>query len=326
MRNKQMNKLMLLATFAGIFANLIPVQKASAQTTPAVSIQEFYSDCNNGGGNEKTSYIKISTKVYTINGAGRSGSNSITLLNGSGNDKYDPSNPSNTHKTNLRNAITSKKDPATNTYYTSDTANRVIDALAAAEARMCPDNKVNVTGTLTADNHYRIYVGNSNGTDLLSIGRNEYGAGGNPGTFNWSKAETWDFTVDDNDYIYIVVWDDSSTDESWIGEFTANGETLLSKSSKWEYIITQSNNKPGDNGDVDSSAVADEISQATRNSLWSSSVRRGANGMSPWGTISDISSSADFLKVADRSSGKYTIFRTKVSFRNSLNNTVINSD
>ncbi|MGL5874241.1 MAG: Ig-like domain-containing protein [Xenococcaceae cyanobacterium] len=149
MRNTQINKLMLLATVAGIFANLLPVQKASAQTTPAVSIEKFYTDCNNGGGNEKSSYIRISTGLYSINGNDQNISNVTVLLDGKGNDKYDPSNPSNVHRNNFKAKIQATIDPATNSNYTSATADAVIAALDAIEAKRCRvSSNITLTGTV----------------------------------------------------------------------------------------------------------------------------------------------------------------------------------
>jgi hypothetical protein len=174
------------------------------------------------------------------------------------------------------------------------------------------DTPDNMTATLTADNHYGLFTGNSNGSDLDFIGRNEYGPNGNPGRYNWSLAETWNFFLDSDDYIYVVVWDDANVDESWIGQFILDtgentSETLLSVESDWEYIISSGSN-PGDNGEVPSnSQLESEISNAT----WQPVRRRGDNGMSPWGMIPNITGDADFLNTTTPSSGKYTIFRTK---------------
>ena len=46
-----------------------------------------------------------------------------------------------------------------------------------------------VVGTITADNHYGIYTGSSDGSSLSFIGRNETGTAGNPGSYNWSLPE-----------------------------------------------------------------------------------------------------------------------------------------
>ena len=173
----------------------------------------------------------------------------------------------------------------------------------------------NMTGHLTADNHYGLFIGNDNGSDLNFIGRNEYGPSGNPGTYNWSIKEEWNFYLDDDDYIYVVVWDDANVDESWIGEFILDsGETLLSVEDSWEYIIASGSN-PGDYGEVPSnSELQSEISSAN----WQSVNSRGDNGMIPWGTIAGISSDADFLNTTTPSNGNYTIFRTKFAVKPEL--------
>ncbi|MBE9065915.1 hypothetical protein IQ260_04545 [Leptolyngbya cf. ectocarpi LEGE 11479] len=52
-----------------------------------------------------------------------------------------------------------------------------------------------------------------------------------------SEAETWDFEVNTNDYLYLVTWDNGRVAESWIGEFEVDGKTILSGADDWEYII-----------------------------------------------------------------------------------------
>lgn len=77
----------------------------------------------------------------------------------------------------------------------------------------------NLSATITADNHYALYLGAAGGTNLRFIGRNELGAGGSPGTYNWSEAESWNATYGAGDYIYLVGWSDNSVAQGWIGEF-----------------------------------------------------------------------------------------------------------
>ena len=168
-----------------------------------------------------------------------------------------------------------------------------------------------MTGTLTADNHYGLFTGNEDGSILNFIGRNEKGSSGSPGKYNWSKAETWNFTINPNDYLYVVAWDDNAVDESWIGQFDLNNDgslDLLSVAEDWEFVISK-NATPGTWGDVPSNAQLNtEISTAK----WTGAIRRGDNGMAPWGFIEGVSANADFLATAARSQGKYTIFRTQV--------------
>lgn len=182
-------------------------------------------------------------------------------------------------------------------------------SLVAGGAGQAFAASISIDATLTADNHYGLFTGNSNGSQLNFIGRNEKGPGGSSGGYNWSHAESWNFQADSKDHLYVVVWDDSAVDESWIGQFKlSTGKTLLSLADTWEYVISQGAN-PGDYGDVPTNqALFSEISSAN----WIQAQRRGDNGMSPWGFIQGVSADADFLNTTTPSNGKYTIFRTKL--------------
>ena len=220
-----------------------------------------------------------------------------------------------------------------------------------------------MTATLTADNHYALFTGNASGTEWGFVGRNEKGAGGraqsdfvynedgsynstyigegvtsgdidNGGRYNWSMPEEWTFDVEGGEYVYVVVWDDSSVTESWIGEFASEAlgdDMLLSQADDWEYLttITQEGTdygiNPGDAGDTpDIEDLVFQVAAAyggTENS-WSEALKKGDNGIKPWGDFSSkgISSEADFLYTTTDNAGqaggnneKYTIFRTQAS-------------
>lgn len=61
---------------------------------------------------------------------------------------------------------------------------------------------LSVKAVVTADNHYGLYYGSSG--RLHFVGRNEIGFSGNPGTYNWSEAETFLFNLKPDDYLYVV--------------------------------------------------------------------------------------------------------------------------
>jgi hypothetical protein len=199
------------------------------------------------------------------------------------------------------------------------------------------------TATVTADNHYGLFYGDRSGNSLNFVGRNELGRLGSQGGWNWSNAETWNFEVDSKDYLYMVVWDDKSVDEMWVGQFTfSNDSTLLSDANDWEFIISSNANpfsRPvplaerdqgflalsGDSfeGNVPKSGeLGGEIQRANAADSWVDSLTRGYNVKSPdrpWGQISGISANAQFLNTTTSSSGRqgtaqnnnYTIFRTR---------------
>lgn len=153
------------------------------------------------------------------------------------------------------------------------------------------------------------------------------------GAYNWSKPETWTFDVQNTDWLYVAVWDDASVNEGWIGEFVSDqlpGRTLLSEAENWEFIKTVTNIdnpgwgiNPGDNGDTPEDADLSyqvQTANAGINNAWSDAIKKGDNGVNPWGTISDISKEADFLYTTTNAAGvaggnnrQYTIFRTKLA-------------
>ncbi|TPW07018.1 MAG: hypothetical protein FD129_2622, partial [bacterium] len=169
-----------------------------------------------------------------------------------------------------------------------------------------------VTGTLTADNHYGLYVGTTDGSSLTFIGRNETGTAGNPGAYNWSLPEAYTFSVPLDNHIYVVVWDDGGP-QSWIGEFALpGGQTLYSDPTAWEYTIGSGAN-PGESGPVPPlSLVQSDIATGA----WLPVGASAPNGSAPWGLIPDISSQASFiwhdtLDAASSSDGHFVIFRDK---------------
>ncbi|MBG1265765.1 PEP-CTERM sorting domain-containing protein [Nostoc sp. WHI] len=173
---------------------------------------------------------------------------------------------------------------------------------------------VSVTATLTADNHYGLYYGKVDGSELTFVGRNEKGTSGNPGVFNWSLPEIFNFNANDGDYLYVLAWDDGGP-QNWIGEFKLpDGGSLLSNTSDWVYQIGSGAN-PGEFGDVPLlTTVASEIGSAS----WNIPQASAPQGTAPWGTIPGISSQANFiwhdsLDNDSSSDRNYAIFRTKVA-------------
>jgi virginiamycin B lyase len=168
-----------------------------------------------------------------------------------------------------------------------------------------------VTATLTADNHYGLYYGNANATDLTLVGRNEVGPSGNPGTYNWSLPETYNFNVNANDYLYVLAWN-AGGPRMWAGQFTLpNGVSLLSDATHWQYTVATGANH-GDYGDLpDQSTVMSTIVGAT----WLTPQAVATNGTDPWGVIPGVSTAADFvwsdtLTGPSDTDNHYVIFRT----------------
>jgi PEP-CTERM motif len=182
----------------------------------------------------------------------------------------------------------------------------VIILIAASAALAVP-----MTATVTADNHYAVYVGT--GTSVTNyIGGNESGYAGSPGTYNWSQPETWSFDVTADAYIYVVGWSDGSVAQGWIGQFVSSAGTILSNTSSWEVLLT--------NSDLDDGSAAPTIYEVTTRistASWSQVEYSINNGEGPWGSISTISAEADWIWGSPlqpgSNYGEYQIFRTQVN-------------
>jgi len=178
-----------------------------------------------------------------------------------------------------------------------------------------------VQGIVTADNFYNLYVGGLDGSGFTRIGGNErtyehqnhafnLGNGtGSPcsGAYNWSCPESFNFNLGAGQTIYLAVWDDTTVAESWIGQFTINGSSvILSNTQDWEYFITAIDNPaPASSGQPGGSspaglptdaealaAVLDANSSGWQQDPYSRGVN---NGGTVWGSVPYIQASATFL-------------------------------
>lgn len=150
-----------------------------------------------------------------------------------------------------------------------------------------------VTATVTADNHYSIY--GTIGGNFVKIGGNETGAGGAPGSYNWSMAES--YTFDTSDPIYIAAWSDDATAQGLLAELEIEGlGTVYSGDFRWEVFATGI--------DLDTGAphplandVAAQIALADANSWWGTPYvgETNASGTLPWSTIAGISDDAQWM-------------------------------
>ncbi len=193
-----------------------------------------------------------------------------------------------------------------------------------------------VVGVLTADNHYALYHGGGDGSGLTFVGRNEAGDTGAPGSFNWSEPETWTFTPNPGDRLYVLAWN-TGLPNSWIGNFTLpDSSKLVSNTSQWEYYVSQNGN-PETSGLPSLSSLSAEINSATwgvpgvaalqTDNIWGAVPGAGANVQNIW-HVPGLDPSAQFIwhdtfdpftintpGVVETSSSfqHYAIFRTKDS-------------
>ena len=91
---------------------------------------------------------------------------------------------------------------------------------------------VNVDVTLTVDNVYAIYSGNE--TSIYDF----HGTASNTSASQISNPETYNFTVDDGDIIYVAAWSDDGIAQGLLAEFNIDGTILTTANSQWEVMAT----------------------------------------------------------------------------------------
>lgn len=180
---------------------------------------------------------------------------------------------------------------------------------------------ISAHAVITADNHYALYTGDPI-TGITSLGRNELGAGGAPGQYNWSEAEVYDFSP--GQYIYIAGWSDDSIAQGLLADITLDdGSNLRSGFANWQVMVTNSNLGDGDAAPT-TAAIAAYVLAADAGNLWFSPDIGGANvgATSPWGQVPVVDASTRWMwgnpaGVGDVFNGganhsEYQIFRIPV--------------
>jgi hypothetical protein len=172
---------------------------------------------------------------------------------------------------------------------------------------------LDVTATITADNHYGLFSGEADGSKLTLLGWNEPGLEGDPGPFNWSLPETWNFSVGEGDYLYVVAWDDGGP-QMWSGQFTlSDGSTVYSDTASWVYTVASGPNPTASGSRPSVETVMSDIASAE----WSVPAASAPYGSGPWFAIPGLSPGAqllwhDTLGSDSSSDSHYVVFRTGV--------------
>lgn len=147
-----------------------------------------------------------------------------------------------------------------------------------------------VSAVITADNHYALFTRTA--STYTYIGGNELGAGGSPGTYNWSVAEPYSFAL--SDYIYIATWSDGSVAQGLLAQINLGFDTLHSGDSRWEVYSTGIDRNDGDPHPT-VSEISGHVFTADTGNLWIAPHIGGANGINPWGTIAGITAAAKWM-------------------------------
>jgi MYXO-CTERM domain-containing protein len=176
-----------------------------------------------------------------------------------------------------------------------------------------------VMGTITADNHYALYT--STGGLFSYHGGNETGAGGAPGQYNWSQAESYQFLA--GDYLYVAAWSDDAVAQGVLAEFHSDTlGTLLSGDSRWEVYGTGLDRGDGD-AHPDALEIGNHVAFADANLLWEEIFAGATNGVQPWGHIAGVTDDAQWMwksvfgdddpTQGGSGAGEMLIFRTQTS-------------
>lgn len=143
------------------------------------------------------------------------------------------------------------------------------------------------SATLTADNHYAFFT--SKKGVVTFVGGNELGSSGAPGTYNWSKAESWTFPAADT--IYVAAWSDDAVAQGFLGVLNfLNGDVLRTGDIAWDVFATGIDLDDGSPypsvGDL-----AGQVGKADANNAWQKPFVGSTNGVGPWGTVAGIGAS-----------------------------------
>src|SRR5262245_17118023 len=148
-----------------------------------------------------------------------------------------------------------------------------------------------VTATVTADNHYALYLGQADGSQLTFVGTNEPGLEGNPGAFNWSLPETWTFSAGQGAYAYVVAWDDGGQ-QMWCGQFNLpDGTAVFSNTTDWVYTVASGPNPTTAGGPPSLTTLKSDIESAA----WAAPLVSAPQGSGPWHPISGLSPNAQMI-------------------------------
>lgn len=188
-------------------------------------------------------------------------------------------------------------------------------AIVAVSGVVASANAEIINATITADNHYAFY--SRTGSVTTFHGANESGAGGAPGSFNWSLPEVYSELEIGND-LYIAAWSDNNIAQGLLADVRiAGGETRHSGDARWQVFATGADLNDGA-PPPSVTEIATYVAFADANSLWEVPFVGGSNGIAPWGNVPGISGDARWMwRNADVSDplqpggnyGEYLIFR-----------------
>jgi hypothetical protein len=151
--------------------------------------------------------------------------------------------------------------------------------------------------TMTVDNSYALFYGTETAATNF--------VGTDP---NWPSAETYNFNLPADQYIYVVTASDVSVAQGFLGQFENldEGYKFYSSDPQWQVMATglRTNASPyhgapysGSGADLAllSSEIIDANGGGNPSNGWVGLTSGPANGSSPWGAISGIDAAARWV-------------------------------
>lgn len=163
----------------------------------------------------------------------------------------------------------------------------VLFVLGTAVASAAP-----IKVTMTVDNSYALYTGTAtSATTFVGTGN------------DWPTAETWNFTLPDDDYIYVVTESDLAVAQGFLAQFENldTGYKFYSDDPQWQVMATGLGNGSAPYGGTaaDLALLTQEILDANGGGNpsggWVGAVAGAANGSGIWGMIDGIDTQANWV-------------------------------
>ncbi len=134
-------------------------------------------------------------------------------------------------------------------------------------------------GKATSDNHYAIFLGKADGSNLRLVGRDTFR--------DWREAERHVMEYQPGDHIYLVSWDNPGAvgdPQMVIGDFDLpGGGSIGTTGTEWEVVERPMNSNPGDNYDPAALPSVGDLAALIGTGGWFSPVA-APNTTGPWGT------------------------------------------
>lgn len=134
-------------------------------------------------------------------------------------------------------------------------------------------------GVVTSDNHYTIYLGGADGSNMRAVGRDDLG--------DWKQAEGHAMDYQPGDHIYIAAWDNpgaTGDPQMVVGNFDLPGGGILGTNAiDWEAVEGPAGLNPGNTLDPSDIFSAGDVGSFVNSATFGPVGAAMANTSGPWG-------------------------------------------